>query len=341
MTKTRNPHRTLSSWKRDITLLTCILQVRIQPAIPFSAIAECLLSTWPTPMLKIGERRMSKESRAEYVASGQLLEWLTKFLQLRFEQAESSSSELWTLAKECEKEIVEDMLTVTEFRDTGCELLTMDEMLLQVKWRKAGDWRAGSTLLGRSESIEEMCNFSREIGSRPASRCGNRPDTSNPPTTNDQPLDSISGNVTKGARSFAQVVNPSASIIWPIQRFPYGIQKAADSLSDFDDLPTTYKSNISTNADGWKRTLRMLRELQKDNISRMEKLRVAVTAEASCDPFAEQNEKIKLMKKISGLEPSESPDTTIHNLYSDYLYSSYIYSAYTNPGNFEWVEVQM
>ncbi|KAH8685884.1 hypothetical protein BGZ60DRAFT_523157 [Tricladium varicosporioides] len=341
MTKTRNPHRTLSSWKRDITLLTCILQMRIQPAIPFSIVSECLLSTWPTSMLKIGERRMSKEGRAEYIASGKLFNWLTKFLQHKFEQAESSCGELWTLAKDCSEGVVKEVLAATEFQDMGYELLTADEMLLQIQWRKARDWRAGSTPLGRPERIEKNCDFSREIGNRPANCCGRRASTSQPQTATIQSLHSISRKAPKLTEDHRQNFSPSASIIQPMQIFSCEVQKAVDGLTNFDNRPKAYKSIISTNVGGWKRTLRILRELQRENSIQRDTSSPKIPSQLPGNPFAEQNEKIQLIKKVSGLEPSESPGKVFQSLYSDCSYSNYIYSAYTIPGNFERVEMRI
>ncbi|KAF4630146.1 hypothetical protein G7Y89_g7995 [Cudoniella acicularis] len=100
----RKPHRSDSTWNKDITLLTCIFYLRYQPSVPFEDIAEHLLTTCPTRMIKLAEdtekEKMTKEERVEWIASGQMKQRLSGILKDKFEQAEQDMTRSYIMARD-------------------------------------------------------------------------------------------------------------------------------------------------------------------------------------------------------------------------------------------------
>lgn len=95
------------------------------------------------------------------IAKGCIKGWLTQNLEEKFDYAERWGSKTRKTAKEMDSGVVREVLRVTDlFRKggkgmdegEGYEVVDDDdEVELQIKWRRAGDWRAGSLPLGRSK----------------------------------------------------------------------------------------------------------------------------------------------------------------------------------------------
>jgi hypothetical protein len=131
--------------KRDVVLFTSILRLHCQPPPPYKIIAELLLKTWPEAMRKLA-KDVSRETQPEMLASeSRTKEWLAQYLQERYELAEEWGSEPWTTARDKDRSMVEEILRVTGLKKMGYEVMDKEEMRLQMKWKKEGDWRYRST----------------------------------------------------------------------------------------------------------------------------------------------------------------------------------------------------
>ncbi|KAG4425210.1 hypothetical protein IFR04_001577 [Cadophora malorum] len=74
------------------------------------------------------------------------------YLQDIYEKGEEWEIEAWRLAREWSEDAVRDMVRRAGLAVGGKdEFVVMDEeeLGLQIRWRREGDWRAGSTPLGR------------------------------------------------------------------------------------------------------------------------------------------------------------------------------------------------
>lgn len=69
-------------------------------------------------------------------------QWLACYLKENYEVAEKTASEIWTTVRDIPRKMVEGLLKATGLK---AEVMQMEEMLLQVKWKREGDWRYGST----------------------------------------------------------------------------------------------------------------------------------------------------------------------------------------------------
>ncbi|PVH85317.1 hypothetical protein DL98DRAFT_511781 [Cadophora sp. DSE1049] len=151
-------HRSPNAWKKDIQVLTCLLRLRCQPPIPYSLISSLLLQTRPSLMVRLSTRVAPKD-----VTPGKgLQEWLEMYLQDIYEKGEEWESEAWKLAREWNEDAVRDMVRsaglgvrdeVAGWED-GFVVMGEEELELQIRWRKKGDWRAGSTPLGRPTRLD-------------------------------------------------------------------------------------------------------------------------------------------------------------------------------------------
>jgi len=137
-------HRTL--WERDVILLTSILRLHCQPPPSYKLIAELLIKTWSDIIWKLAKDVVSIDTQAEILASeAGTKNWLTEYLQQRYELAEEWGSELWITARDKDRSMAEEILRVTGLNEMGYEVIDEEEMQLQMKWKKEDDWRYGST----------------------------------------------------------------------------------------------------------------------------------------------------------------------------------------------------
>ncbi|KAK6584125.1 hypothetical protein PZA11_003855 [Diplocarpon coronariae] len=132
-------NRKATAWKEDIQIMTCLLRLRCQPAVPYHMIAALLLETQPSVVEDFAPEEASLENSRR--------EWLEKYLEEIYDGSEKWESEAWKSARSCDETVVRDVLKVTglDVQESEFAVMEEDELLLQIKWRKEGDWRAGST----------------------------------------------------------------------------------------------------------------------------------------------------------------------------------------------------
>jgi hypothetical protein len=137
-------HRT--PFQREVTLLTSILRLHCQPPPSYREIAEPLLKTWPDAVRKLVQDVVPLETQAEVFAlESSTKEWLTGYLQESYDFAEQWDSDPWTTARDKDRSMVEEILRVTGLKEMGYKVMDREEMQLQMKWKKEGDWRYLST----------------------------------------------------------------------------------------------------------------------------------------------------------------------------------------------------
>ncbi|KAH7350833.1 hypothetical protein BKA65DRAFT_593712 [Rhexocercosporidium sp. MPI-PUGE-AT-0058] len=156
--------RSPNAWKKDMQVLTCLLRLRCQPPVPYPLIASLLLRTRPSLMVRLSAKVGPKVAPKDGVKWGKNMQtWLEMYLKDIYEKGEVWGSEAWKVAREWDghgvRELVESMgmLGMSGTGDVGGEngfmVIEEEELEVQIKWRKEGDWRAGSTPLGRPERL--------------------------------------------------------------------------------------------------------------------------------------------------------------------------------------------
>lgn len=172
-------HRSHNAHKRDILLLTSLLRLRTTPTVPYSSIAEILLRTLPSPISKLAKQSGAKPAHTvsssaataripdRNITNGEediavtrlemekILEnpnnrkiWLANQLEDMFNHGETWKSTEWKMACQWDSNLVGEMLKILGLsHEYG--VVSNEEMVVQIKWRKEGDWRAGSEPLRR------------------------------------------------------------------------------------------------------------------------------------------------------------------------------------------------
>jgi hypothetical protein len=69
---------------------------------------------------------------------------LVQCLEENFKGAEFRGDQIWYRAKHADSELVGEMLRAAGLDKKGYRLAEGEEMELQIRWRRDGDWRAGS-----------------------------------------------------------------------------------------------------------------------------------------------------------------------------------------------------
>jgi hypothetical protein len=141
-------------WKRDITLLCCVLRLRCQPVVPYEAIADVILDLLPNVADRLAQQvGAAGEFRPP---RGRIKLLLAEHLQQSFEYAERWSTELWKSTQDWSMNVIGEVLRVTELHKKGYMVMDDAEVRLQIKWRKEGNWKAGSTPLGNRSSTDRL-----------------------------------------------------------------------------------------------------------------------------------------------------------------------------------------
>lgn len=149
-------HRTQPAWKRDILFFTCILRIRTQPAVSYTNIVQILLVEFPGSVTRLLRRIAPEDIKPTMRLQHRCLHniaamsWLEKYFELKIGVAERYGTEIWKRTVELEDQVVWGVLYITGLVEKGCGVMSKDEARLQIKWRKQGDWRAGSEPLGLS-----------------------------------------------------------------------------------------------------------------------------------------------------------------------------------------------
>jgi hypothetical protein len=138
-------------WKRDITLLCCVLRLRCQPVVPYETIADVILDLLPGVPERLAGRVGAWAGFGP--PKGRMKLWLAEYLQQSFEYAEHWNTELWSATQDWAMDIVGEVLRVSQLYEKGFTVADDAEVRLQIKWRKEGNWKAGSTPLGRPLAV--------------------------------------------------------------------------------------------------------------------------------------------------------------------------------------------
>jgi hypothetical protein len=149
MAKVHKVHWGKDAWKKDILLLTCILRLRVQPSVPYHEIANFFLRTLSALMVHLANKVVPDEIRPTFMGKG-MKEWLVGYLKEDFNAAEFWESQTWLKARETDEAVVREMLRIAGFGEMGYVLADEEEMELQIRWRRDGDWKAGSVPEGRT-----------------------------------------------------------------------------------------------------------------------------------------------------------------------------------------------
>lgn len=144
------------TWIRDITLLCCVLRLRCQPAVPYNEIADIVLRLWPCPADRLVQKVGPVDRWVTPLGSG-MRPWLAEYLQLSFEHAEQFNTGLWAETQDWAMDMVREVLRITKLGQKGYIVMEDAEVGLQIKWRREGNWKAGSTPLAmprRNHALE-------------------------------------------------------------------------------------------------------------------------------------------------------------------------------------------
>jgi hypothetical protein len=163
--KTKRIHRSNASWQKDIDLLICILRLRCEPAIPYPQIASYLIDAFTVPILRRSGHNIAaaRDIPEGFDIKTATQEWMDKNLPEIFERAENGETEVWKMAREWDGGVVNEMLRISGLDVEGYKLASKGEMDIQIRWRKAGDWRSGSVPWKAEDGA--LAGFSSAIGS--------------------------------------------------------------------------------------------------------------------------------------------------------------------------------
>lgn len=119
------PHKN-SYYKQYITVLNCILRLRIQPSVPYPITASILLSTLPD----LTKRFIKKVTRKDaQLKEDEIEEWLIYWLEAAFERAEKSSEKSWEQARVMNSDSgVSEVLMITGLSDQGFRVASEEEV---------------------------------------------------------------------------------------------------------------------------------------------------------------------------------------------------------------------
>jgi hypothetical protein len=120
----RGPHKN-PDYKQNITILACILRLRIQPSVPYPLIAYILLSTLPD----LTKGFLKKVAPKEVQSEGRVEEWLIHWLEAAFETAEKQQEGAWKQARIMKEDGgVSEVLAITGLNDQGFGVASEEEV---------------------------------------------------------------------------------------------------------------------------------------------------------------------------------------------------------------------
>jgi hypothetical protein len=147
MPKTHKPHRTPTAYEREILLLTCLLRLRITPSVPYPLIATILLTTLPKHVQQL-MRNVAPPSLEHERSENGTKDWLAGYFEESYRFGEQGDSGPWLAAGEFDGGRVREVLKVVGLEGNGYRVLVDEEARVQVRWRRAGDWRAVGDEMG-------------------------------------------------------------------------------------------------------------------------------------------------------------------------------------------------
>jgi hypothetical protein len=112
-------------------------------------------------MARLAKDAAPQELWPTFVEEG-MKDWLAEYLEDDFKAAEFWESRTWLKAREMDEAVVSEMLRVAGLDEMGYVLATEEEMKLQIRWRRDGDWKAGSVPEGRptmARGVQESVEY--------------------------------------------------------------------------------------------------------------------------------------------------------------------------------------
>ncbi|KAE9378122.1 hypothetical protein N431DRAFT_461665 [Stipitochalara longipes BDJ] len=177
MARSRAESHHNDAWKKDILLLICIMRLRVQPEVPYNEIADILLKTLSkhhsgitekaTNLAKLPSATCSNTTLANSTSADLILanstsvgslvvnneddekemwmkEWLVQYLEGAFMGAEIQGDQAWWRARDMDSGVIGELLRAAGLDGRGYVVASKEEMKVQVRWRREGNWRAGS-----------------------------------------------------------------------------------------------------------------------------------------------------------------------------------------------------
>lgn len=177
MARLTRPQHKNSEDKQNLLLLACILRLRVQPLLDYSEIADLLFSMLPDVLIRFAKKAAPKEVK-DSVAKNGIKPWVVVWLEKVFDLTEHAGTGAWLQARSWERKNVDEILgaaglyekqyTVAQEEEIDCKCspaecltthetsaigmsdMTADYSTGQIRWRRDGDWRAGSDPLDGS-----------------------------------------------------------------------------------------------------------------------------------------------------------------------------------------------
>jgi hypothetical protein len=148
MAPARSTHTTAAS--QSIHLLTSILRLRASPPVSYPLIASIIVSTIPA---QVSQLYHSLGTQQRFSA-----DWLIDYLEEAYNLSAHLVDGVWRealgTAKESVLAVLECVLPGYGFEVAGEE--EVREAVLQAKWKRDGDWRAGSDTLDAADVGEGL-----------------------------------------------------------------------------------------------------------------------------------------------------------------------------------------
>jgi hypothetical protein len=160
------------AWKKDTLLLTCILRLRVQPAVSYRDISDILLKALSKHLSGVAENSAnlaklkstttSNNTSANTMSTistsadsivvnnekdereAQMKEWLVQYFEEDFMGAEFRGDQAWWKARDMDAGVIGEMLRAADLYGKGHVVASREEMQKQILWRRTEDWRAGS-----------------------------------------------------------------------------------------------------------------------------------------------------------------------------------------------------
>ncbi|TAQ86686.1 hypothetical protein B7494_g5002 [Chlorociboria aeruginascens] len=125
--------------RTESVLLTSVLRLRCLPPVPYDTIVNLILRHWPAEE----PQKLLQKPDDEIGTDSEVRESLERFLKRVYEDAESKGNGAWLDATEWDEASICDILEIAGL-EGGYQVLSTQEIKLQLEWKRNGDWREGS-----------------------------------------------------------------------------------------------------------------------------------------------------------------------------------------------------
>lgn len=126
MAKRSKPHRN-ANHKQHVTLIACILRLRIQPSVPYPEIAAILTTTLSDLTARFAKKVAPRDVKSSLPKQG-MSKWLTEWLEEAFDNAEDWGSPIWIEARDWDEQNVRKMLKISGLEKKGYVVASEEEM---------------------------------------------------------------------------------------------------------------------------------------------------------------------------------------------------------------------